>query len=66
MANNPWFAEDLADKQTMVIFPESELPVAIDLTGTSAAMAAVRACQAAHPSRQHFTSAVPLTHAGAP
>jgi hypothetical protein len=48
VANNPWFAEEVADQQTMVVHPETSDAVTIDLTGTRAAMAEVRACQAAH------------------
>ncbi|WP_068115142.1 hypothetical protein [Tropicimonas marinistellae] len=45
--NNPNFAYDLAKKQTLTITAESGREIAVDLTGTNAAMEVMRECQMA-------------------
>jgi hypothetical protein len=44
-ANNPNFGAALAQKQTLTIEPDSANPVVVDLSGTMAAMDAVKDCQ---------------------
>ena len=44
-ANNPQFGEALASKQTLTIEPDGANPVVVDLSGTMAAMDAVKDCQ---------------------
>jgi hypothetical protein len=45
VSNDPTFGDDLANGQTMNIVTPAGTVVDIDLTGTKAAMDAVRACQ---------------------
>ena len=46
ISNSQELGDGLAMKQTLVIGPDRATPTEIDLTGTMAAMEAVRVCQA--------------------
>ncbi len=46
LSDDPQFAEDLAKKHVMVVFPEKEFAFTVDLTGTYKAMEMARKCNA--------------------
>ena len=44
LSDDPQFAEDLAKKEVMIVFPEKEFAFTVDLTGTYKAMEMARTC----------------------
>lgn len=46
LSDDPQFAEDIAKKHVMVVFPEKEFAFTVDLTGTYKAMEMARKCNA--------------------
>lgn len=46
LSDDPQFAEDIAKKQVMIVFPEKEFAFTVDLTGTYKAMEMARECNA--------------------
>ncbi|NOD33628.1 MULTISPECIES: hypothetical protein [unclassified Ruegeria] len=46
LSDNPQFADDLAKKKVMIVFPETAYAFTVDLTGTYKAMEMARKCNA--------------------
>ena len=46
LSDDPQFATDIAQQYEMVVFPESEFAIVIDLTGTKKALEMARTCNA--------------------
>lgn len=44
LSDDPQFADDLAKKEVMIVFPEKEFAFTVDLTGTYKAMEMARKC----------------------
>lgn len=44
LSDDPQFAEDIAKKEVMIVFPEKEFAFTVDLTGTFKAMEMARKC----------------------
>lgn len=44
LSDDPQFAEDIAKKEVMIVFPEKEFAFTVDLTGTYKAMEMARKC----------------------
>lgn len=44
LSDDPQFADDIANKKVMIVFPEKEFAFTVDLTGTKKAMAMAREC----------------------